>query len=74
MNDEAFRWSYALCKQLPSAYEIASNYGGIALDGELRTAVEMAVRPILERRLHQAQRGPCPALLEALGALADQES
>ncbi|MBK1655230.1 hypothetical protein [Allochromatium vinosum] len=55
-NDEAFRLSYALSKQLQSAYEIASNYGGIELDDELRAAVERAVRPILERRLKQAEK------------------
>ena len=59
-NDEAFRWSYALSKQLSSAYEITSNYGGLELDDELRAAVEGAVRPILERRLHQAEHGGCP--------------
>lgn len=42
---------YALAKQLPTAHTIASNYGDIELDEELRAAVEAAVRPILERRL-----------------------
>ena len=53
---ESFRWSYALSKQLSSAYEITSNYGPLELDDELRAAVERAVRPILERRLKQAEK------------------
>mgnify|MGYP001806286636 CR=1 FL=1 len=52
---ESFRLSYALSKQLQSAYEITSNYGGIELDDELRAAVDKAVRPILERRLKLAE-------------------
>lgn len=42
--------SYALAKQLPSAYAIASSYGEFPLDDELRAAVDAAVRPILQRR------------------------
>ena len=57
---ESFRWSYALSKQLSSAHTLASNYGDLELDDELRAAVEGAVRPILERRLHQAEHGGCP--------------
>ena len=53
---ESFKLSYALSKQLSSAYEITGNYGGIELDDELRAAVEKAVRPILERRLKQAEK------------------
>lgn len=53
---ESFKLSYALSKQLSSAYEITSNYGGIELDDELRAAVEKAVRPILERRLKQVEK------------------
>ena len=52
----SFRLSYALSKQLSSAYEITSNYGPIELDDELRAAVERAVRPILERRLKLAEK------------------
>ena len=75
-NEDAFRWSYALCKQLTSAYAITSDYGEIGLDEELRTAVEGVVRPILQRRLAAAENKPAPAptpadegaeLLAALG-------
>jgi hypothetical protein len=56
-NEEAFRWSYALCKQLGSAHTIASSYGDIDLDGddELKAAIDAAVRPILVRRLREAE-------------------
>lgn len=52
-----FRWSYALCKQLPSMYAISSNYGGIDLtdDDEMREAVRAAVEPILRRRIQAAK-------------------
>ena len=53
---ESFRWSYALSKQLASAHTLASSYGDLELDDELRRAVERAVRPILQRRLRQAER------------------
>ena len=53
---ESFRWSYALSKQLSSAHTLASSYGDLELDDELRAAVEKAVRPILERRLKQAEK------------------
>ena len=53
---ESFRWSYALSKMIPSAYEIGTNYGALPLDDELRAAVEKAVRPILERRLKQVEK------------------
>jgi phosphoribosylanthranilate isomerase len=48
--------SYALAKQLVSAYAIESSYGHIELDEELRDAVDVAVRPILERRLASLYR------------------
>jgi hypothetical protein len=35
---ESFRWSYALSKMIPSAYEIGTNYGALPLDDELRQA------------------------------------
>jgi hypothetical protein len=53
---ESFRWSYALSKQLSSAHTLASSYGDLELDDELRRAVERAVRPILERRLKLAEK------------------
>ncbi|NVZ11372.1 hypothetical protein HW932_19155 [Allochromatium humboldtianum] len=53
---ESFRWSYALSKQLASAHTLASSYGDLELDDELRLAVERAVRPILERRLKQVEK------------------
>jgi len=49
--------SYALAKQLPSAYAIESNYGEIYLDEEMRRAVRQALRPILERRLRATRAG-----------------
>lgn len=42
--------SYALSKQLRTAYAIGTNYGAIDLDDELRLAVVEALTPILERR------------------------
>lgn len=55
-HPESFRWSYALSKQLSSAHTLASSYGDLELDDELRRAVERAVRPILERRLKLAEK------------------
>jgi hypothetical protein len=49
--DDQARWSYALAKQLGSAHTLASDYGELALDDELRAAVEATVRPILQRRM-----------------------
>lgn len=56
-QEPLFIWSYALLKQLPSMYSIASNYGGIDLteDDELREAVRAAVEPILRRRIQAAK-------------------
>lgn len=53
---ESFRWSYALSKQLSSAHTLASSYGDLELDDELRAAVEKAIKPILERRLKLAEK------------------
>lgn len=53
---ESFTWSYAICKQLPSAYELGTNYGALPLDDEMREAVARALRPIIERRLKQAEK------------------
>jgi hypothetical protein len=50
-TDDQTRWSYALAKQLGSAHTLASDYGELALDDELRAAVEASVRPILQRRM-----------------------
>lgn len=47
--------SYALAKQLASATAIESSYGQIMLDDELRQAVDAAARPILERRMKEAE-------------------
>ena len=52
----SFKLSYALSKQLSSAHTLASSYGDLELDDELRRAVERAVRPILERRLKLAEK------------------
>lgn len=52
-----FRWSYALLKQLPTAYGISSSYGDIDMvdDDEMREAVRAAVEPILRRRIDAAR-------------------
>jgi uncharacterized protein (DUF433 family) len=50
--------SYALFKQLPTAHTIASSYGEIELDDELRAALQYALRPILEERLAAARGAP----------------
>jgi len=55
MNEQEL--SYALAKQLPRAHTIESDYGSIPLDDELREAVEAALRPIIERRLAEADTG-----------------
>ena len=52
----SFKLSYALSKQLSSAHTLASSYGDLELDDELRRAVERAVRPILERRLKLTEK------------------
>ncbi|MCK7578896.1 MAG: hypothetical protein MZV65_26335 [Chromatiales bacterium] len=52
---ESFKLSYTLSKQLSSAHTLASSYGDLELDDELRRAVDRAVRPILERRLKLAE-------------------
>ncbi|MCK7574866.1 MAG: hypothetical protein MZV65_41995 [Chromatiales bacterium] len=53
---ESFRWSYAISKMLPSAYELGTNYGALPLDDEMRDAIARALRPILERRLKRAEK------------------
>lgn len=53
---DSIRWSYALSKQISSAYELGTNYGALPLDDELREAVARALRPILERRLKLAEK------------------
>lgn len=44
---------YALAKQLATAHTLASNYGDVPLDDELREVIDTAVRPVLECRLAQ---------------------
>lgn len=51
---ESFRWSYALSKQLSSAHTLASSYGDLELDDEMREAIATALRPIIERRFESA--------------------
>ena len=53
MTDEQLKASYALAKQLSTAYAIESTYGTLALDEELRAALEKALRPILEKRTNE---------------------
>jgi hypothetical protein len=54
-TSEADRMAYALSKQLCTAHTPSSNYGDIEFDDELSTAVEAALRPILENRLAAAR-------------------
>lgn len=49
MNENELR--YALSKQLGSAHTIQTSYGDIALDAQMRAAVEKVLRPILEKKL-----------------------
>ncbi len=53
---DSFRWSYAISKQLSSAFAIETNYGDLPLDDEMREAVAQALRPILEQRLEAARK------------------
>lgn len=45
--------SYCLAKQLSSMDSIATDYGDIALDDEMKGAVEKTLRPMLEQRLEK---------------------
>ncbi|ANN70892.1 hypothetical protein [Bordetella bronchialis] len=56
-DDEALALSYALAKQLSSAYAVETNYGRLDLDDELCAAVDAAIRPILKRRLNALAAG-----------------
>ncbi|HHH46547.1 MAG TPA: hypothetical protein ENK53_05990 [Thiotrichales bacterium] len=49
--DEKWKISYVLSKQLPRACEVLTDHGSFPLDEELRTVLEAALRPVLERRL-----------------------
>lgn len=62
---EHSRLSYALAKQLGSAHTLASDYGDLPLDDELRDAVAAALRPILSQRMQQAGRHATVAPLAA---------
>jgi hypothetical protein len=42
---------YCLAKQLTRAHTLQTDYGDVALDDDMREAVEKALRPILEQRL-----------------------
>jgi len=55
-SGEALALSYALAKQLSSAYALETNYGSFPLDDELRAAVEATLRPILTQRLAQLKK------------------
>ena len=48
--------SYALAKQISTAYSLESSYGAIHLDEELRQAIDAAIRPILAKRLEQLEQ------------------
>lgn len=43
--------SYCLAKQLARAHTVQTDYGDIALDEEMRAAMDSALRPIIEQRL-----------------------
>ncbi|MEI2415490.1 hypothetical protein V8Z80_04830 [Orrella sp. JC864] len=51
-EDDALKYSYALAKQLDSAYALETNYGTLELDDEMQAAVAAVLRPILTTRLH----------------------
>ncbi|MBT3196733.1 MAG: hypothetical protein HN344_03330 [Gammaproteobacteria bacterium] len=46
---------YALAKQLSTAHSLATAYGSIELDDELRQAINNALRPIMTTRLNQME-------------------
>ena len=46
-NDEI---SYCISKQLPRATALQTDYGQVQLDDEMKSAVEQALKPILEKR------------------------
>lgn len=48
-------YGHVLVKQLPTATAVVSVHGEFELDDELRTALIIALRPILERRAAAAQ-------------------
>lgn len=52
-ESSAHHFSYAISKQLPSAYALNSSYGELELDEEMRAAIEKALLPILERRIDE---------------------
>lgn len=52
-----FELSYALAKQVDSAYALESTYGALALDEELLKAVKSSIKPILARRLAEIRSG-----------------
>lgn len=54
-ENDILRYSYALAKQLPSAYALKTSYGQFDLDDEMRAAVEAALRPILTARMQEAK-------------------
>lgn len=47
-----YHFSYAISKQLPTACSLNSSYGELELDEEMRSAIEKALVPILEKRLN----------------------
>ena len=46
---------YALTKQLSTVHSLATSYGSIELDDELRQAINNALRPIMTTRLNQME-------------------
>lgn len=55
--DTTFALSYAISKQLAAAQSISTSYGDIALDDEMRAALDAALRPVLKRRLNALLAG-----------------
>lgn len=52
MNDQRrLELTYALAKQLPTAYAVDGPYGSFAIDDEMRAAVEKTLRPLIEKKL-----------------------
>jgi hypothetical protein len=46
---------YALTKQLSTVHSLATSYGSIELDTELKLTIQTALKPILIARLNQME-------------------
>ncbi len=54
--DEELKLSYALSKQLDSAYALETSYGSLQLDEGMKKAIVAALRPLLERQLERLRK------------------